>query len=152
MAFWDNGRQWPTGSNGPSESNRGKSGNSIDSFNKQIEINSHFNDSIIHLKLAIEADRKELNRAYVELSENEKRFILQQLKLNQIMKLKMLEGQINQIIDNTALMKHGLVHPCMLTATEINETKLDFYKLKNVRVGLQRHEEEILILAIKIFI
>lgn len=61
-----------------------------------------------------------------------------------------MEEKLNQIIDNIAMMKHGLIHSSMLTATEILTTKLDFYKLKNVRTGLLKYKENTIILALKI--
>lgn len=109
--------------------------NAVNNLNKQIEINSHFNETITDLKNIIETDRKQLSQAYEELTANEKRIILQQLKTDQILKLKILEEKLDQILDSIALVKQGLVHPSMLTAVEIRETELDVYKLKNVKVG-----------------
>lgn len=124
--------------------------NAIFNLNKQIKINSHFNDSIFDLKNIIETDRKQLAQTYKELSINEKRIIKQQLKTDQILKLRILEDKVNQIIDTIAQIKLGMVHPSILTATEITETKLDFYKLKNVRVGILKYDKNRLIIAMKI--
>lgn len=124
--------------------------NAINNLNKQIEINSHFNETITDLKNIIETDRKQLSQAYEELTANEKRIILQQLKTDQILKLKILEEKLDQILDSIALVKQGLVHPSMLTAVEIRETELDVYKLKNVKVGLLKYDQNRLILALKI--
>lgn len=119
-------------------------------LNQQIEINGHLSESISYLKSTIESDRKELSKSYVELTENERRFILQQLKLDQLVRLRMLEEHLNQLIDNIALVKHGLIHPSLLTTEEINETGLDFYKLKNAKAGLLKYSIDTLVLAIKI--
>lgn len=124
--------------------------NSIRNLNAQIEINSSLNESITNLKDIIESDRNQIHKVYNEITENERRIIHHQLKIDQVLKLRMLEDKLNQIIDNVALMKHGLLHPSMLTATELKNTKLDFYGLKNIRVGLLRHNVTSLIFAIKI--
>lgn len=124
--------------------------NAIFNLNKQIKINSHFNDSIFDLKNIIETDRRQLAQTYEELSINEKRIIKQQFKTDQILKLLFLKEKVNQIIDTIAQIKLGMVHPSILTATEITETRLDFYKLKNVKVGILKYDKNRLIIAMKI--
>lgn len=124
--------------------------NSIGNLNKQIAINSNFNESIKHLKDIVESDRNEIGRAYSEVTGNIQHILLQQLKTDQLLKIRMLEEKLNQILDNVALVKHGLVHPSMLTAQEIEDTRLDFYRLKNVKTGLITHNNQTLVLAIKI--
>lgn len=124
--------------------------NVVNTVNRQIEINQKFNESISHLKSVIESDRTELTRAFTELTENEKRYMLKQIRLDQILRLNTLEDKINQIIDNVALAKHGLIHPSLLTATEIIDTKIDFLKLKNIKVGALKYNTNTLVLAIKI--
>lgn len=125
-------------------------GNAIGNLNKQIEINSSLNKSITNLKTIIESDRNQISKAYGEITENEKRIIRHQIKNDQILKLRMLDEKLSQIMDNIALIKHGLVHPSMLTATELKDTKLDFYGLKNIRAGLLKYNQHTLIFAIKI--
>lgn len=124
--------------------------NSVGNLNKQIAINSNFNESINHLKNIIELDRNEITRAHKEIVGTEKRLIIQQLKTDQLLKIRILEEKLNHIIDSIALAKHGLVHPSMLTADEIEETQLDFYRLKNIKTGLLKYDNHTLILAIKI--
>ena len=124
--------------------------NTINVVNKQIEINQSFNESIKHFKEIIETDRIDLSKSFSELKENEKQFILKQIKLDQILKLNMLEEKINQIIDNIALIKHGLIHPSLLTLAELTDTKLDILKLKNIKVGTLKYNNETLVIAIKI--
>ena len=98
----------------------------------------------------MEADRLELTKSFAELTENEKRYMLKQIKLDQILRLNMLEQKINQIIDNISLAKHGLIHPSLLTTAEIINMKIDFLKLKNTKVGALKYKTKTLILAIKI--
>lgn len=122
----------------------------IENLNKQIQINSALNESIVVLKNIIESDRNKILKTYQQTSENEKRLIQTQLKLDQLIKIEMLKEKVNQIIDNIALVRHGIIHPSMLTTTEIEMTGLDFYKLKNARTGMLRRDKDTIILAVKI--
>lgn len=124
--------------------------NSIGNLNKQISINSNLSESINHLKDIIESDRNKISQAHAELTESAKHIITQQLKTDILLKIKIIEEKLNQILDNIALVKHGLMHPSMLTATEIEDTQLDFYKLKNVKTGLITYNNHTLVLAVKI--
>lgn len=124
--------------------------NSIGNLNKQISINSNLNESINHLKDIIESDRNEIIRSQTELTENAKHIITQQMKTDILLRIRIIEEKLNQIVDNIALVKHGLIHPSMLTATEIEDTQLDFYRLKNVKTGLITYDNHTLVLAVKI--
>lgn len=125
-------------------------GNLAANVNKQIQINSYFNETITNFKNIVESDRNRITKTYQMLTEHEKRLFSQQLRLDQMLKIEMLKEKLNQIIDNIALVRLGIVHPSMLTTDEIKTMNLDFYKLKNVRTGLLEHDKNTIVIAIKV--
>ncbi|CAD7077958.1 unnamed protein product [Hermetia illucens] len=76
----------------------------INNMNKQIEINSHINETINSLKNIIEADRNQITKTYEEVTANERKIILQQIKLDQIFRLQTLKEKDFQIITNHTVM------------------------------------------------
>lgn len=124
--------------------------NAIENLNRQIFINTNFNNSINVLKNAIEADKKYLAK-YI----NQKNIVLKNLiqtvfhqKL--ILKIRYLESKINQIQDNVAASKYNNINPSILTVDELDKFDVDIYKLKLTKIGLLKYDKNCLIIAIKI--
>ena len=62
--------------------------NAIETINKQIKINLHFNETIFDLKKLIEGDRDRILKVLNETDKTQKDIIYQQIILDQIVKIK----------------------------------------------------------------
>lgn len=124
--------------------------NIIKTVNQQISINNNFNDTLNVLRNSILDDRKEislgLNRIETQNTEIRDRLMFNE----QILKLKFLESKINDILDSIASAKYNIFHPSLLSTEEIDEYKIDFYKLKLIKMGILLYKNDYLILTIKI--
>lgn len=124
--------------------------NAITNINKQVFINSHFNETFYTLKNAIDTDYNQINNSYnlIRQSNNDiKRHIVY---LDQMLKLKTLENKINEIQNNIAAAKHNIVHPGILTTEEVEMFQIDFYKLKLMKLGVMKYKNDQIIFAFKV--
>lgn len=124
--------------------------NAITNLNKQIKINTHFNESINILKSSVEEDRIKMTEAFNGIRKQNDEIVKHSLYVDQIIKLRYLENKVDQIQDNIISAKHNIIHPNILTAEEIELYKIDFYKLKLIKVGILEYKNQMLIIAIKI--
>lgn len=124
--------------------------NTITTVNKQITINTHFNETINILKKAVEDDRAKIITAFNELKNTNNEIVKHSIYLDQMVKLRYLENRVSQIQDNIVSAKHNIMHPSILTAEEIELYQIDFYKLKLIKMGIMKYKDNLLIIAIKI--
>lgn len=124
--------------------------NLISTTNKQISINSYFNDTFTKLKEAIEDDRHKIQETFKEIKEKNNRMAKELFYLDQLSKLKNLEHKIEQIQDNIVASKSNFIHPNIFTNDEILKYNIDFYKLKMLKIGIMNYKENSLIIAIQI--
>lgn len=124
--------------------------NIIDTVNKQIFINTHFNQSIQVLKSAIEEDRENIRNTLSDLKNRHSEIIRRILYTDQMFKLAYLKAKIEHVQDNIASAKNHIFHPSILTSQEIDEFEIDFFKLKFMKIDILNYKDGILILAIKI--
>lgn len=59
---------------------------------------------------------------------------------DQLKKLKFLHDKVNTILDDIASAKYNLFHPSILTNEEFTNYKIDFYKIKLIRMGVMTHK------------
>lgn len=124
--------------------------NTITNINKQIYINTHFNDSITNLKNTINKDINILQESYTNITKANSNINKNLCYLDYMIKLKTLENKINEIQSNIASAKQKIIHPGILTIIEIQMFKIYFYKLKLAKLGIMQYEDNQLIIAIKI--
>lgn len=121
----------------------------INTINKQVEINTNFNESITVLKNTILDDRNKILNFInnIQTHNNDKNTRL--TYHDQLLKLQYLENKVDEILNNIASAKYNTLHPSILTAEEINKYQIDFLKIKLSRVGVMIYNDSI-ILAIKL--
>lgn len=119
----------------------------ITNYNEQITINQQFHKTIKQLKSIIEGDRSILLN---QINNLQKSLIQQNLYLDLLFKIQLIKEKIEIIQDNLASIRHGIVHPNILTEEEIEKYEIDFYKLQYIKLGLAQFEKDSLLLAIKI--
>lgn len=124
--------------------------NVINTINKQVTINSHFNDSLKTLKEIIESDRNKIDKSIEEFWTRNSGTSKKILFLDQMLKLKNLEGKITQIQESIASVKNNIIHPGILTPEEIENFRIDYYKLKLIKMGVMTYRDNSLIIAMKI--
>lgn len=124
--------------------------NAIKNLNNQIKINMNYNQTLSNLKLLIANDRVKISKALSETNQYLKDFIEKILFMDQEIKLRYIQTRINQILDNIVSTKNNIIHPSMFTLEELEEYKIDFHKLKLLKAGLLKYDNELLIFAIKI--
>lgn len=121
----------------------------INTINRQIEINTNFNNSISILKETILDDRDKI-LSYINNIQTHTNDIYSRLTYHdQLLKLQYLENKVDEILDNIASAKYNTLHPSILTAEEINKYEIDFLKIKLSRIGVMMYNDSI-ILAIKL--
>lgn len=124
--------------------------NTIGAVNKQIYINTQFNDSIQTLKSAVEEDRINIGNAFISFKNRQSEIIQRLLYTDQMFKLNYLKGKIEHIQDNIASTKNHIFHPSILTSEEIDKFEIDLFKLKSMKADILNYKDGILIIAIKI--
>lgn len=124
--------------------------NIIETVNKQIYINRHFNESIQILKSAIEDDRENIRKTLADFGNRHNEIIRRLLYTDQMFKLAYLKGKIEHIQDNIASAKNHIFHPSILTSEEIDKFQIDLFKLKSMKADVLNYKDGILIIAIKI--
>lgn len=124
--------------------------NLIKTVNRQIIVNDSFNKSINSLRDSIEKDRINIKSAFQEIRKSNNEIVKRLLYLDQLSKLKVIEDKIEKIQDNIASAKNNFVHPSIFTRQEIELFKIDFYKLKLLRIGVMSFSEDSIIVAVQI--
>lgn len=120
--------------------------NLIKNMNQQIKINDNFNKSFIMIQEAIKNDRQQMNLLY----KLERKTFSFNLINEQLFKLNIIKEKVKQIQDNIASARLNLLHPNILSKEEIIKYNIDFKKLNQIRLGLAKHINGIIIFAIKI--
>lgn len=115
----------------------------ITTLNQQVIINENFNKTFKQLKNIIEKDRK-------IILEKVNSQLYQYIYYDQIFKIQLLKGRIEHIQDNIASARYGIFHPNILTDEEIQKYNIDFNKMKYIKLGVTKFENDMLIFAIKI--
>lgn len=121
----------------------------INTINKQVEINTNFNESITVLKNTILDDRNKILNFINNIQTHNNDINTRLTYHDQLLKLQYLENKVDEILDNIASAKYNTLHPSILTAEEINKYQIDFLKIKLSRVGVMIYNGSI-ILAIKL--
>lgn len=124
--------------------------NTIQTVNQQIKINTNFNDTFQVIKNSIESDRIKILGKLNEIEKADKRFFSEALYLEQMFKLNLIRNHVENIQDNIASARSGIIHPNILTNYEINSYQIDFKKLANIRLGFAKCQNNSLVFAIKI--
>lgn len=119
----------------------------ITNYNDQIKINNQFHRTINQIKTIIENDRKIVSNQINILEDSLSK---QNLYLDLLLKIQFIKEKIYAIQDNIASIRHGIIHPNILTEEEIENYEIDFYKLQYLKLGLAQFKESSLLLAIKI--
>lgn len=119
----------------------------ITNYNEQIKINHQFHKTFNQLKTIIENDR---NILLNQINILQKSLTQQNLYLDLLFKIQFIKEKVEIIQDNLASIRHGIVHPNILTEDEIEQYDIDFYKLQYIKLGLAQFKKDSLLLAIKI--
>lgn len=122
------------------------SNNIVNGFNGQIRINDQVNKTLVQLKNIILKDRNLILKEFDRLSLGLK----QSLYFDQLLKIQILKEKIENIQDNVASARHGILHPNILTDKEIEYYDIDFYKLQYIKLGIGKFQNSTLIFAIKV--
>lgn len=124
--------------------------NIIQNVNSQVKINKNFNETFQKIKETIEKDRKILSDKLNSVENYNKVIYRQILYTDFALKLKILQDNVEQIQDNIASARVGIIHSNILTNEEILEYKVDFQKLQNIKLGVVLRNNDNLIFVIRI--
>lgn len=122
----------------------------IEGLNHQIRINDYFNETLRLFTQNNIENQNRIIRKYNNLSEEIKTLIKNQRTLDILLKLQVTEDKLNQVLDNIASIKAGILHPGILTAEEIRDFKINVEKLENARTGILLVDKDKLLITIKI--
>ena len=124
--------------------------NVINTLNNQVIINSQYNTSLNHLKQLLVNDRLQISTVLNETNDRIRLVFERLLFIDLELKIRFIQSRVNQILDNIVSTQNNIIHPSMLTLEELETYKVDFHKLKLLKAGVLRYNEEVLIFAIKI--
>lgn len=124
--------------------------NAINVINKQVKINDYFNNTFQILKETIINDRETILKQVSSIQKIERRLILKQIYFDQLFKLKYINARVEHIQENIVSARNNILHPSILTNEEIETYKIDFFKLKQIKLGVTKYDDNTLIFAIKI--
>ena len=124
--------------------------NLIEGHNSQVKINSNFNETFIKLKEAIEKDRTSISELSSGLETNEKILRRQIQYLDFVLKLKILQDNVEHLQDNISSSRLGIIHSNILTNDEIIEYDIDLYKLENIKLGTLIDNKDNIIFVLRI--
>lgn len=124
--------------------------NAINNLNKQIHINTHFNDTITQVQKSVNKDMNEIEKSINKIRDSNIQITGRLNYLDYTLKLKTIDSKISEIQNNIASAVHNTVHPGILTKQEIEMFKIDFNKLKLINLGVMNYKDNQLIIAIKI--
>lgn len=116
-------------------------------LNKQIYINTYFNDTIQYMKQIIKADRKATENQLNAIGKYENNRYQENLYYDQQIKIQLIRNKIEHLQDNVASARYNILHPSILTDSEIKKYNINFNKNRNNltfgpcrRVSLKRSE------------
>lgn len=118
----------------------------IQTVNQQIHINDYFNRTL-HLLATKEND---IIKNRNDVTNSLKDIFKEQKKLEALLKLQILEDKIDNLLDNIASIKNGILHPGILLAEEIDNYNITIEKLENAKTGIIATQNNRLFLAINI--
>jgi len=124
--------------------------NIIQNLNSQIKVNKNFNETFLKLKETIQKDRAVSSKIFNEIKENHKTLYIQTLYTDFLLKLKILQDNIEHIQDNISSSRSGIIHSNILTNEEILAYKIDFFKIQQVKVATVIDNRENIIFVIKV--
>lgn len=122
----------------------------ITNLNKNIQINNHFNETFKKIKIAIESDRKEITNKFNEIESKYTVLSKQIIYLDTLMKIKILEDNVEHIQNNIVSSRLSIMSNNILTDDEIIKYNIDINKLKNIKLGTAKYKNDEIIFAIKI--
>lgn len=122
----------------------------INNLNKNIEINNHFTNTFDKLKETIDADRDKIQGKFNEIRADNEIIYRKLIYLDALLKLKIIENNIEQIQNNIASSKINMMNSNILTEEEIKKYEIDLYKLQNIRLGTAEYKNDKIIFAIRI--
>lgn len=124
--------------------------NIIQNLNQQVKINNNFNESFGRLKDILEKDRTKILDTYNQINSQYKNLASQTLYIDYVLKIKILQDNLEHIQDNIESSRSGILHSGILTPQEIKEYDIDINKLKNIKVGSLFSESNHLIFIIMV--
>lgn len=124
--------------------------NVIENLNSQVKINRNFNETFTKLKETILSDRTKILNQVNEIKNYNNVLYRQTIYTDFVLKLKILQDNIEHIQDNIASARLGIIHSNILTNEEIVEYNVDFEKLQNIKLGTLIDDKDNIVFIIKI--
>lgn len=121
--------------------------NIIETINQQVDINKHFNDTFRQLKDIANRDRNIFSDKINRISSST---LMNNMYYDQLFKVQILQHRIENLQDNVASARYGMLHPNILTDEEIAKYDVNFSKLQYIKVGVAKSNKNLLLFAIKI--
>lgn len=109
----------------------GNAHNLITNMNEQIDINNNYNNSINMLLITIQNDRKNVLNV---ISTQNNRINLQVNIFDLRLRIQEANRILSELQDNIIFTRVNIVHPSLLTHTEITKYKIDAEKMKGIQV------------------
>lgn len=124
--------------------------NLIEQSNHQVFINDHFNSSFMMLKKTIENDRTDILKQFDNVKTENMKIINKIRYLELLSQIRIIKDNVEQIQNNIASSRLGIMGNNILTKDEILRYDIDFEKLKNIKLGTAKYKSNKIIFAIKI--
>jgi len=121
-----------------------------DALNKQIYINTYFNDTIKYIEKIVKSDREAIERQLNAISKFENNRYQENLYYDQQIKIQLIKNKIEHLQDNVASAIYNILHPSILTDHEIKKYNIDFNKLNHIKLATAMFRNNLLVFAIEI--
>lgn len=123
----------------------------ISTLNKNIKINEHFNKTITNLANTILSDRIKVEATINNIQSIFGGILLKKLTYLEILfKIKIISDSIEQVQNNLASARLGIMTSNILTNEEIVKYKIDIFRLENIRLGAAEYKNSDIIFTIQI--
>jgi len=121
-----------------------------EALNKQIYINTYFNDTIKYIEQIVKSDREAIERQLNAISKFENNRYQENLYYDQQIKIQLIKNKIEHLQDNVASARYNILHPSILTDHEIKKYNIDFNKLNHIKLATAMFRNNLLVFAIEI--
>lgn len=121
-----------------------------DSINKEIIINNHYNKTFYKLKTAIEQDRAVILNKLNDIETNNDLMLTKIAYLDTLLKIKLLEENIEHIQNNIASAKLNFMSSNVLTREEIESLNIDFHKLQLIELAVAKYRDRNIIFVLRV--
>lgn len=112
-----------------------------EALNKQIYINTYFNDTIKYIEQIVKSEREAIERQLNAICKFENNRYQESLYYDQQIKIQLIKNKIEHLQDNVASARYNINRSVysILTDHEITKYNIDFNKLNHIKLATAKY-------------